>query len=100
SFPLDVFPQGGIEHPFATVEESEAEFRQTTDMLTRSQVAVYPVDARGLQTNASMVASTPTLASLGGAGAGLVPANLKSFEANTNEHMTMNDMAADTGGQA
>jgi len=40
SFPLDVFPQGGIKYPFATVMNSEDEFRQTTDLLSRSQVAV------------------------------------------------------------
>lgn len=36
SFPLDIFPQGGIEHPFAAVEDSEVEFRETTNLLTRS----------------------------------------------------------------
>ena len=98
SFPLDVFPQGGIEHPFATVANSEVEFRETTDLLTRSQVAVYPVDARGLQTNAKALGSMPSVASM--SNGALSDASASSFESNTNEHMTMNSMAADTGGQA
>jgi hypothetical protein len=45
-------PNGGdAQDPFAAVGNAEAEFRETTDLLARSQVAVYPIDPRGLVTS-------------------------------------------------
>ena len=34
--------------PFVGVADMEDEFRETTDLLSKARVAVYPVDARGL----------------------------------------------------
>ena len=50
SFPIDVLPDtsGAQANPFIAVASSEEEFRETVALLARSQVAVYPVDARGL----------------------------------------------------
>jgi len=57
SFPISILPDGDLQNPFAVVADSEDEFRETTDLLARSQAAVYPIDARGLMvapmTNAS-----------------------------------------------
>jgi VWFA-related protein len=62
---------GGIGDPFPDMTRFIDDFAQTTDVLTLSRVAVYPVDARGLGMN-------PELA----------------------DHADMDDVAAATGGKA
>jgi VWFA-related protein len=98
SFPLNVFPDGSIANPAATVEDSEAEFRETTNLLTRSQVAVYTVDARGLDTRQTPIAQTTRMGDM--SRNAVVSAAAQTFEKNANEHMTLSSMAAETGGQA
>ena len=51
SFPIGVFPGGDPLDPFARAVDFSPELRQTTNQLTLSQVAVYPVDIRGLTVN-------------------------------------------------
>ena len=51
SFPLNIEPDETLNDPFAVMEDSNQEFRETTNLLARSQIAVYPVDARGLMTS-------------------------------------------------
>ncbi len=97
SFPLTIFPDSSIAHPFAVVASMEDEFRETTSLLGRSQVAVYPIDARGLQTLGNPIANESGPAS---SGKGLTMAQSKLFQDNANEHATMYQMAADTGGHA
>jgi len=48
SFPIDVLPDGDLPNPFGAVAEGEGEFRETVDLLSKSQVAVYPIDIHGL----------------------------------------------------
>ena len=48
SFPLNIVPDPSLQHPFQVVDADEDELRETVELLTRSQVAVYPVDARSL----------------------------------------------------
>jgi VWFA-related protein len=100
SFPLNVLPSGDDStDPFAAVVNSEKEYRETTELLTRSQVAVYPIDARGLQ--------TPSIYSATQSGTRFT-ANPSSFNkalqrdqlTNAGEHQTMSAMANDTGGEA
>src|SRR6202040_835201 len=71
SFPISVLPDttGNLPDPFAVVADYEKEFRDTVNLLARSQVAVYPVDARGL-TNAPVydAATSRNYASGGGRG--------------------------------
>ncbi|HEV2484816.1 MAG TPA: VWA domain-containing protein [Terracidiphilus sp.] len=45
SFPINILPDGNLENPFGAVASSEDEFRETTGLMSRSQVAVYPIDA-------------------------------------------------------
>lgn len=47
SFPIDILPDGALENPFGVVASAEDEFRETTELLSRGQVAVYPIDAEG-----------------------------------------------------
>jgi VWFA-related protein len=50
SFPINILPDtsGQIMDPFTGIASAEKEFRETTNLFTRSQVAVYPIDATGL----------------------------------------------------
>lgn len=45
SYPLNILPNGEQPTPFAAVAAAEDEFRQTASLLSRSQVAVYPIEA-------------------------------------------------------
>jgi VWFA-related protein len=99
SFPITILPDGDLQNPFAIVASAEDEFRETTNLLTASQVAVYPVDARGLMTapmynaanSGKKYASSPAAFSK----------DLQKFSQNTaSEHSTMLEMAEETGGRA
>ncbi|WP_170835070.1 VWA domain-containing protein [Terriglobus roseus] len=99
SFPLNVLPDGDLPNPFAAALSMEDSFRETTNLLTRSQVAVYPVDARGLfappMFDASIAggkyARDPTRMSK----------DMQKFSTSTfEEHSTMQAMADATGGKA
>src|SRR5215472_8302929 len=50
SFPIQIEPDPTLNDPFAVMADSNEEFRETTNLLTLAQTAVYPVDARGLMT--------------------------------------------------
>lgn len=99
SFPLSILPDEKLMYPFANVSDAEDEFRETVNLLTRSQVAVYPVDARGLQIAPMMSAANsgrsyahdPTAYSR----------DLSKFATrNAFEQSTMRQMAEETGGEA
>jgi VWFA-related protein len=99
SFPIDILPDGSLSDPFAVMQLNEEEFRETSNMLARSQVTVYPVDARGLMTPPMFAASNS------GSGYARNPGKLadqlnKFNTSQANEHMTMEQLATDTGGQA
>jgi len=99
SFPLNIMPDGDLDNPFAVVASMEDEFRKTTDLMTQGQVAVYPVDARGLMTppmfsaanSGRQYASNPS-AMLNDLG--------KWDQQTVAEHQTMDAMAEATGGKA
>jgi len=99
SFPLDILPDGDLADPFSVMASMEDEFRQTTDLMTQSQVAVYPVDARGLM--------TPPMFSAANSGRQYArnPAAMTSdlgqwSQQTAAEHQTMDEMADATGGKA
>jgi VWFA-related protein len=48
SFPLNVLPDADLANPFGAMADYERDVKATAHELVRSQVAVYPVDARGL----------------------------------------------------
>ncbi len=99
SFPLDLLPGTEATDPFLAVAGSEKEYRDTINELARSQVAVYPIDARGLMALPMFSASTsgakyvksPVAISSDGS---------KFSSSQAAEHGTMFQMAHDTGGEA
>ena len=99
SFPINIMPDGSLLNPFSIVASAEDEFRETTNLLTRSQVAVYPIDARGLMTMPMYSASNS-----GGKYARNPTAfgnDMSTFFSKTaDEHGTMQQMAEATGGEA
>ena len=102
SFPISILPDidGTTNNPFAFAATFEDEFRQAVDLLGRSQVVVYPVDARGI-TTASVFDATTTRNYAGARGNQRFSQDQsKYFIDTTNEHGTMSDMASATGGHA
>jgi len=97
AFPLNILPDATLADPFAVVASAEDEYRDTTNLLARAQVAVYPIDARGLMTNPAFSASQ--------SGRGMTTQSMnakiaKFSQSQAEEHMTMDAMASDTGGHA
>ena len=99
SFPVNILPNPDIENPFAVVASSEQEFRETTTLLSRAQVAVYPIDARGITTEPMLnVANSGSTYTKSPTAFGK---DLQTFsQNNADEHGTMEDMAKATGGHA
>ncbi len=105
SFPLEILPD--TDFKFMTVTDLHEEYRETVGLLSRAQVVLYPVDARG----AAVIAPTTTVAGEGGSGEqylrpgarGVNPLAKdmsKAMEKTFNENTTMRELAFDTGGQA
>ena len=85
SFPVDFSPQ------------SEGQYRDTMNLLARSRVAVYPVGAHGLATNATAIGNDVGGSSLG---IGVARTQAQFAQNNASQNIAMNRMAADTGGHA
>jgi VWFA-related protein len=83
---------GGIGDPFPDMTRFIDDFSKTTDVLTLSRVAVYPVDARGLQVDPAFSASS------GGAQRGKDAANFATLD--FLQHADLDEVAAATGGKA
>lgn len=111
SFPVNILPDPDLANPqpsnvpsvlpdpFVGVASAEDEFRETTDLLARSQVAVYPVDARGLMTIPMMNAANSGRKYVKTQTAYSSDA-LKFMQQTAEEHGTMLQMAQATGGRA
>jgi VWFA-related protein len=113
SFPVNILPDpdlvslsatssstsGAFVDPFAGVASMEDEFRETIDLLARSQVAVYPIDARGLMVS-PLLSATQGGSTMNRKPNGFANANTKFFQQTSEEHGTMDQMAQATGGKA
>ncbi len=101
SFPLDVEPNPNEADPNDSVVRNDELVRETDNLLTRAQVAVYPVDVRGLLTDPSQnfnnQSNNPIDANSGANAAATTAAFMQQTAM---EHETMFAMAEDTGGQA
>jgi len=96
SFPVGVLPGGDPIDPFSRAVDYSPELKQAADLLTLNQVAVYPVDIRGLMANPIYDASdnrTYTASSL--------ESDRKQFWLQlVGDHDTMDQLAEFTGGHA
>ena len=103
SFPLNVEPNVNEADGNDAVVRNDDEVRKTDNLLTRAQVAVYPVDVRGVMVDPSQNFANENPTGLGvSAGSGAAAASEQNaFLVQTaTEHETMMQMAEDTGGEA
>jgi VWFA-related protein len=101
SFPLTILPHAAIgSNPFAGSATWAAEYRETVDLLTRSRVAVYPIDARGLLPSTTLQASNNGDAYTQHSARALVRAERTFSDGMFESQNTMLEMAEDTGGRA
>jgi VWFA-related protein len=102
SFPINILPNPdmkGSQDPFSVVQSAAEEFRATTSLLARSQVAVYPVDSRGLFT--APMTEAVTDARRYGLNPNARDQDQTTFSTQTmSENSTMRRMAEATGGHA
>ncbi len=103
SFPIAITPNPGVgrsmQNPESLANYGES-VRRTDDLLARSQVAVYPVDARGTFNDPDND-SSQSATSTNRMGPMPLVAKGKDFaQQNASEQFTMDQMAMDTGGKA
>lgn len=105
SFPATIFPdpdKSPIKLGPESVVQDDAQrnygerMRKTTNLLNTAEVALYPIDARGLQTNSALSAS----GGLPGARPDALKATQSFFSQSTSEFATMDDLSEQTGGRA
>jgi len=99
-FPLDVEPNVNEQDPNDSVVRNDDEIRKTDNLLTRAQVAVYPVDARGLFTDPGNDIGNAMSTIDSGSGAAAATGMMNNLANTAQEHLTMEAMAEDTGGHA
>jgi VWFA-related protein len=106
SFPLSLNVDGKMKlHGDAAERNYEPQLARMADSLMSAQVAVYPVDARGMATLSFLEASGASRHPLGGAysdgsGVGLEPVASNLSDELLAAHATMNTLAERTGGKA
>jgi len=97
--PLGAAPQPGgmADNPFATVKSQEKGFQKASALLSRAQVAVYPIDVKGLKSASFFSATENGCANCTG---GPEQAIQDFADHNYGEHATMLELADGTGGKA
>jgi VWFA-related protein len=113
SFPVSVFPSSKEKQPLDQVREYTAAVRATADLLTVSKVAVYPIGAEGLVNEHLLESSNGGPVNIEGNDSvnrtGATPSSRPDdrFASYAGEHAAraskmaaMEELAADTGGEA
>jgi len=105
SFPINMLPAAtatGASDRFASVGDTEPEYKETSALLSKAQVAVYPIDARGMQTSPVFTAAADgsRYAPSRGGVRNVNKDEQNFFSDQASEHGTMQRMAEDTGGRA
>jgi VWFA-related protein len=85
SFPISIFPDAGLPRQY------QGELQQTADLLTPSQVAIYPVSAQGLMPDGTYFAMYQP---------GEPPPVREENGRRASDQTAMEELAKDTGGQA
>jgi len=96
-FPTGVLPGGEVLDPFAAIANYSPEIHEAVDRLTLSQVAVYPVDIRGLMVDPVFSAATSRRFRSHDS---FAQAQARFALALAAEHKTMDELAAGSGGHA
>jgi VWFA-related protein len=101
SFNLGIVSDGDRADRFGSLANFADDAKQTANLLTRSRVAVYPIDARGLFSNPDMSAAValPPGAQMLGPSAWQI-SDGKFLAQRADEKITMNTLAERTGGKA
>jgi VWFA-related protein len=105
AFPITFLPDAGVGNPMLAVAGLEDDFRNTSILLANGRVAVYPIDARGLETLPEK-ATTQIFGTVHSANdqvrdthqGGVGTADKDFLTGNAQEHLTMEAVAHDTGG--
>lgn len=103
SFPLNILPNDQLSDPFALVNDFRDAVRQTSEIMARGRIAVYPVDGRGLMADSSMNTAqygVSRYAETHNQDAAEAAAKHFDTEQVYAEHDTMEMIAANTGGKA
>ena len=103
SFPAGIVPNPDLADPFAGMKDFQEEIRKTADLLAASQVAIYPIAAEGLATDAgTFQANGQEVGQKRGSIAmqdQIQQLQTGSLDRDSN-HAAMEELAKDTGGQA
>ncbi len=105
TFPIVIIPDGNLASGASSMRDYSASVAAAATILTDAQVAVYPVDAKGL-TNAGFYSVGSNTTSTGQyvgntvRGGGLGAELSKESDQNVATRSTMNDLAERTGGKA
>jgi hypothetical protein len=106
-FPTNFFPsENDYDGPYAQTAQLEDEYRDTVNLLSRAQIAVYPIGAQGLATDhANDAAKSNAQFANGGRGANRqgnaeTVAHHAEFNNRSSEEQAMQQIAHDTGGEA
>jgi VWFA-related protein len=92
SYPIYFFPKSTEKQPFNDHREYTNEIKQTSDLLTLSKVAVYPIDAEGMMSDHWMDPDNSGAPSMG---------DYRADASKRADTMSaMEQLAADTGGEA
>ncbi len=94
SFPLNIVPDPSLPHPFRVDDADPDELRETVDLLSKAQVAIYPVDARSLIAQSAASGSADKRAHNFSLDRG------KVSQSQAAERAMMEAIAANTGGRA
>lgn len=89
SFPTPIFSGSNPFNPFGSTISYNSQLRDAANLLTVGQIAVYPVDARGLPGDGAYSGTVSGLRRTG-------PPDISLFS----EHVVMEEIAHDTGGHA
>lgn len=96
SFPISVFPNGPSRQTLANGKEIDEAVRETAGLLTQARVAVYPVAAQGIVTDTTMNADSQGQPN----GDNFERSPYQQSAANGANTASMEQLAADTGGEA
>jgi VWFA-related protein len=102
SFPTAIIPNADLVDPFAGMRDFQEEIRKTSDMLAASQIAIYPIAAEGLNSEAVFQPNNREIGERRGSLAmqdTIQQMNSDSVDRDSS-HAAMEEMAKDTGGKA